>query len=120
MGNKWLPNPFLDSFSNVLRSHKVKKALDELEGNKKITKTEMIKAVEDAFDAKPDDLVRNKILDVPMASLRDSIIAIKLLPEEHHRPIEDLTNYLRDLEVIMKFVANKYFPGDGKSLARLR
>jgi hypothetical protein len=99
---------------------KLKKALDELEGNKKITKTEMIKAVEDAFDAKPDDLVRNKILDVPMASLRDSIIAIKLLPEEHHRPIEDLTNYLRDLEVIMKFVANKYFPGDGKSLARLR
>jgi hypothetical protein len=99
---------------------KLKNGLDELEGNKKVTKTEMIKAIEDAFDSKPDDLVRNKILDASMASLRDSIIAIKLLPEEHHRPIEDLTNYLRDLEVIMKFVADKDFPGDGKSLARLR
>jgi hypothetical protein len=99
---------------------KLKKALDELEGNKKVTKAEMIKVIKDAFDAEPDDLVRNKTLDVPMASLRDSIIAIKLLPEEHHRPIEDLTNYLRDLEVIMKFVADKDFPGDGKSLARHR
>jgi hypothetical protein len=93
---------------------KLKKWLNELERDKEVTKAEMIKIIEDAFGTKPDGLVRNKILDVPMASLRDSIIAIKLLPEEHHRPIEDLTNYLRDLEVIMKFVSGKDFPGDGK------
>jgi hypothetical protein len=78
------------------------------------------KAIEDAFKKKPADLVKGKDLDAPMAALKDSLIAIKLLPEEHRRPIEDLTNQLRDLEVILKVVAAKNFPGDGSTLRRYR
>ena len=35
-----------------------------------------------------------------MSHLRDSIIAIKLLKEEHGRPIEALTNQLHDIDTV--------------------
>lgn len=94
--------------------------LDALEPKKNVTNAEVAKAIEDAFGKKPADLVKNKNLDAPMASLKDILIAVKLLPEEHRRPIEDLTNQLRDLEVIRKVVAAKDFPGDGGTLRRYR
>lgn len=95
-------------------------ALDALEPNNAVTNAEAAKAIEDAFKKKPADLVKAKDLDAPMAALKDSLIAIKLLPEEHRRPIEDLTNQLRDLEVIVKVAAAKDFPGDGGTLRRYR
>ena len=94
--------------------------LDALEQKKNITNAEVAKAIEDAFGAKPAGLVKNKTLDAPMTSLRDSLIAIKLLPEEHRRPIEDLTIQLRDLEVVLRVAAAKDFPGDGGTLRRYR
>jgi len=95
-------------------------ALNGLEPNKKVTRAEVAKVIEDAFGATPADLVKNKTLDGPMASLKDSLIAIKQLPEEHGRPIEELTNQLRDIEVILKVAAAKDFPGDGATLRRYR
>jgi hypothetical protein len=95
-------------------------ALDALESKKVVTNAEVAKAIEDAFKKKPADLVKDKDLDASMAVLKDSLIAIKLLPEEHRRPIEDLTNQLRDLEVILKVAGTKDFPGDGGTLRRYR
>lgn len=95
-------------------------AFDALERKKNVTNAEVAKAIEDAFGSKPADIVKKKTLDAPMASLRDSLIAIKQLPEEHRRPIEDLTNQLRDLELILKVAAAKDFPGDGGTLRRYR
>ena len=95
-------------------------SLDALEQKKAVTNAEVAKAIEDAFGKKAANLVKDKDLDAPMASLKDSLLGIKLLPEEHRRPIEDLTNQLRDLEVILKVVAEKDFPGDGGTLRRYR
>lgn len=95
-------------------------ALDALQKKKDVTQAELAQAIEEAFGKKPADLIRDKTLDTPMAALKDSIIAIKLLPEEHRRPIEDLTNQLRDLEVIVKVVADKNFPETGATLGRYR
>lgn len=95
-------------------------SLDALEPKKAVTNAEVAKAIEDAFKKKPADLVKDKDLEAPMAALKDSLVAIKLLPEEHRRSIEDLTNQLRDLEVILKVVAAKDFPGDGATLRRYR
>lgn len=95
-------------------------ALDALEPNKAVTSAEVAKAIEDAFGKKPANLVKDKDLDAPIAALKDSLIAIKLLPEEHRRQIEDLTNQLRDLEAIVKVAAAKDFPGDGSTLRRYR
>ena len=95
-------------------------SLDALEQKKAVTNAEVAKAIEDAFGKKPANLVKDKDLDAPMAHLKDSLIAIKLLPEEHRRRIEDLTNQLRDLEVIEKVAAAGDFPGDGGTLRRYR
>ena len=95
-------------------------ALDELETEDAVTNAKLVQAVEDAFGKKPADLVKEKSLDKSVEALKDSIIAIKLLPEEHRLPIEALTNQLRDLEVIEKAAAIKSFPGKGHVLRRYR
>ena len=95
-------------------------ALDVLEDKKTVTNAELAMAIEDAFGEKPADLVSNNTLGAPIASLKDSLVTIKQLPEEHRRSIEDLTNQLRDLEVILKVVSVKDFPGDGVTLRRYR
>lgn len=95
-------------------------ALDALESKKAVTNADVTKAIEDAFEKKPAELIKDKDLLASMAALKDSLIAIKLLPEEHWRPIEDLTNQLRDLEVIVAVAATKSFPGDASTLRRYR
>ena len=94
--------------------------LDALEAKAAVTAAQLGKAVEDAFGKKPGPLVTSKALDAPAASLRDSLIAIKLLPEEHRRPIEGLTNQLRTIEVIVRAAASNDFPADGATLRRNR
>jgi len=93
---------------------------DAVEKNKNLTNADVIKVIENAFGVKPSELIRKKTLEAPIASLKDSLIAIKQLPEEHQRPIENLANQLRDLEVIFKVVSDKDFPGDGAALRRYR
>ena len=95
-------------------------ALDELEAEKAVTNDELVKAISTAMGKKPDALVKDKPITTFAATLRDSIVAIKLLPEEHRRPIEALTNQLRDLEVITHTDSDKQFPGTGKALRRYR
>ncbi len=95
-------------------------ALDTLERKRTVNNADLVKAIEEAFDKKLADLLKSKVLDTSLASLRDSLLAIKLLPEEHGRPIEVLTNLLRDIEVILKANNSKDFPGRGSILHRYR
>jgi hypothetical protein len=95
-------------------------ALAALERKKNVSNAELSKAIEEAFGKKPAELVKSNVFDASMAALKDSLIAIKLLPEEHRRSIESLTNQLRELEVILKTVASKDFPKDGAILRRYR
>jgi hypothetical protein len=95
-------------------------ALDTLERKKTVSNADVVKAIEEAFSKKLADLIKSKVLDTPTASLRDSLLAIKLLPEEHGRPIESLTNLLRDIEVIFKANAANDFPRTGAALRRYR
>ena len=55
-----------------------------------------------------------------VASLKDSLLAIKLLPEEHRRSIEGLTGHLRDLQVDREDRRGQGLPGAGASLHRYR
>jgi hypothetical protein len=76
-------------------------------------------AVKQAFGSAPDALVKAGQLAKPMARLRDSLLAIKLVQDEHGRPIEALTNQLRDLELIVR-VAQGGFPATREDLHRFR
>jgi hypothetical protein len=52
--------------------------------------------------------------------LRDSLLAIKQLQEEHGRPIEALTNQLRDIELILKVAEDETLPATPDELHRYR
>ena len=114
---------FVGDPKNLSLYEKLKKLdveLDDLETKGEVTDDDISKAVLHAFNITPDELVKKKTLEVPMSSLKDSIIAIKLLPEEHRRNIEGLANQLRDIEVIIKVVNTKDFPRKGHKLRRYR
>ncbi len=94
-------------------------ALNDLEKKDEVTNGDVVKAIVDTFRAEPAELVKDELV-IGVVRLRDSLIAIKLLPEEHRRPLEYLTNQLRNLEVILRVTTEKEFPGDGGTLRRYR
>src|SRR5690606_36090020 len=59
-------------------------------------------AVQDAFGKPPAELVCMAQFEAEVTTLRDSILAIKFLPEEHRRPLHHLTQALRDLVLIQQ------------------
>ncbi|MEK7764371.1 MAG: hypothetical protein AAB433_22590 [Nitrospirota bacterium] len=98
----------------------LKSELDELEKKSKVTHADVAKAINNAFGDTPANLVKKKTLNALAANFRDSIVAIKQLPEQHKRPVEELTNMLRDIEMVLKTNADANFPGSGAVLQRFR
>lgn len=94
--------------------------LDNLENKSAITPAEMAKAIKDSFGSTPNATLKQQQYTDAVSSLRDSIIAIKQLVEEHNQPIEKLSNALRDLEIVSKFAADNSFPETGAKLGRYR
>lgn len=95
-------------------------ALDVLESKKLLSNADVTKVIEEAFGKTVINLIKSKELEEPIKDLKDSLIAIKFLPEEHTRDIELLTAQLRDLEVILRIATEKDFPGKGITLHRYR
>jgi len=94
--------------------------LDTLEKNASVSNTNIADAIEHEFGETPAKLIDDHTLDGPTADLKDSLIAIKLIPEEHGRPVEELTRQMRDLELIRKVAADSSFPATGANLRRYR
>ena len=94
--------------------------LDELETAATPKPTNLANAVARAFGQPLAKVISGGTLPPAIALLKDSIIAIKLLPEEHHRDVEGLSNQLRMLELILKAAADNTFPTDAASLRRYR
>ncbi|RAJ08009.1 hypothetical protein [Arenibacter echinorum] len=81
-------------------------ALDQLSNKSNIPSDAIKDAIKDAFGATASTVVKDNDYIEAIKNLKDSIIAIKYLPEQHDKPIEDLTNALRDLEIINLFVSD--------------
>ena len=81
-----------------------------------MTNTEVANAIKTAFGETPAKLISNHTLDGPIAALKDSLIVIKLMPEEHRRPVEELARQLRDLDLILKVAGDSSFPETGANL----
>jgi hypothetical protein len=116
--NGFIGNPGANPLSNQLTD--LAASLDRLERQAAVSHADVVAAVNQAFDSNPRVLVQEGTLDDPMAKLRDSLLAIKLLQEEHGRPIEALTNQLRDLELIVKVAEDNNFPDTAAKLRRYR
>jgi hypothetical protein len=95
-------------------------AFDNLEKKKSVTKADLSKALDEAFGNTLSSAPVRKKLDDSAVSLKDSLIAIKLLPEEHNKPLEALTNLLRDIELVNRHINKESLPGSGYDLRRFR
>jgi hypothetical protein len=95
-------------------------ALDDLEGADAITHAKVVTVITGAFGRSPEAVAGDNAVVSVGGRLRDSIVAIKLLPEEHGRPIEALANQLRDLELVSKVAADSTFPASRDALTRYR
>lgn len=80
----------------------------------------VVEQVENAFGAPLADVVAQDAFEQVLTNLRDSIVAVKLLQEEHGRPVEALTDQLRDLEVVQALAGDETFPRDAAQLRRHR
>ncbi|HEY0653748.1 MAG TPA: hypothetical protein VGD65_11500, partial [Chryseosolibacter sp.] len=94
--------------------------LSLLEKKPNVQPNEVAKAISDNIGEPPGTFVKKKRYKDIVAMLKDTVLAIKHLPEEQHRSIEDISNLLRDLEVVQKSVDDASFPGSGASLRRYR
>lgn len=76
--------------------------------------------ITNAMGADPAGVVRGDNFFVDRMALHNTIIAIKLLPEEHRRPLHHLVRALRDLEVVDKAASDGSFPHNPATLERYR
>lgn len=72
-------------------------------------RTEVIKIVREVFGVRRIEDILSKIQDA-VPRLKDSIIVIKRLPEEHHRPIEVFSRQLLDIDFLKHITDDKNFP----------
>jgi len=94
--------------------------LDQLERANAVDHAALVAAVQQDMGAAPANMVQSQEFATAIRQLRDSILAIKLLPEEHHRPLHRLTRALRDLEVIQRTAGDQQFPQNPRELRRYR
>lgn len=94
--------------------------LDALERENELAAEAVAQAIKSAFDKSAPDLARSDDFKQALARLRDSITAIKQVPAEHGRPVEDLTQQLRTLELVEKVASQPDFPANAAALKRYR
>lgn len=116
-------NEFVDSPQKLNIYEQLKKidlAFDTLESESDLGQDTLVTMIESAFEGMSLHKIVSEVLSAPSARLKDSIIAIKLLPEKHHLPIEALANQLRDIEVIRKVHESDSFFNSGRVLQQYR
>ncbi|BCL71946.1 hypothetical protein TUMSATVNIG1_39130 [Vibrio nigripulchritudo] len=95
-------------------------SLDSLEPNKAVTNAEVSAAINAAFGSAPNQVVGQPQYTKAVEQLKDSVLAIKYLPPQHSKPIEEMSRILRDLELIAKTNDDNNFPETGAALRRYR
>ncbi|MEV6030699.1 hypothetical protein AB0L65_06100 [Nonomuraea sp. NPDC052116] len=95
--------------------------LDEMEDVDVSASPEMVRqAIDDVFGMSPNQVTGLEDFQNAVRRLKDSLVAIKVLQEEHARPIEQLARQLRTAEVIVRHADDDKFPKDLQELRRWR
>lgn len=92
-------------------------ALDQLADVKPTT---VRQAVAQAFSEAPKKVVAGAAFDETLRRLRDSIVAIKAVQEEHSRPIEALIEQVRLMDLVARVAVDKTYPDSPGTLANGR
>ena len=92
-------------------------AVDELLDSGDTTRAALSTALTDALGGDPGAFVADPALAKRIDQVGDSILAIKLSPEDHYRPIRRLAAIVRAYHLVGRFAADGAFPGDAEELA---
>jgi hypothetical protein len=95
-------------------------AIDGLLASGKTTRAKIKDALEIALGQAPADYLGTAGLDADIASLKDSIVAIKLSPADHGQPILKLATALRAHALVERFAGDAAFPADADALRAAR
>ena len=116
------PN-FIADVNDLTMADKVrafKEKLDDLVKKDSITQSELKNAVKDTLGKTSTAILNDNGFKKMLQGLRDSILAIKHLPEQHQKPIEELSNALRDLELVHKIANDTASLTTGSILKKFR
>ncbi len=111
--NQFVGSP--GSVPELLALEKASAAIDELIEAGTTSRQDVEDALEDALGTPPADFL-TPALGRTMTAVGDSILAIKLSPEDHQRPILRLVTILRAYHLARRFVDNEDFPADAVGL----
>jgi hypothetical protein len=85
-----------------------------------VTAEKVANAIRSVFKAAPAEVVASEVFQRTRARLRDSIIAVKVLQDQHARPLEDLVRQLRTMDVVAQVASVATFPASAGELRRWR
>ncbi len=94
--------------------------LEELDTANDVTARTVKEAISESFGYPAVEVVKEARYRQDVSNLRDSIIAIKSLPEAHHLPIHKLVSALRALEFVHAIATRKGFSVNRKTLRQFR
>ncbi|MDF1781668.1 MAG: hypothetical protein P1U67_10260 [Alcanivoracaceae bacterium] len=98
----------------------LRQSLDALENLADVDNDAVNHEITESFSKKAAQVVAEPAFSKELINLRDSLVAIKLLPEEHRRPLHHLTDALRDMELIQRVADDADFPETGERLHKFR
>jgi len=116
--DRFIPEPSANPLGDRLAD--LADRLDRLEADRSATSGKVAEAIQAAFDRPAAEVADSEEFLDMRSRLRDSLLAIKILQEEHHRPIEELTRQLRTAEVIGRAATDEHFPQGEEQLRSWR
>jgi hypothetical protein len=98
------------------RLERVSAAIDGLIESGQTTRADLTNLLPGILGAAPPAFISSPALQGAVESVSDSILAIKLSPADHNRPIRRLAAVLRAYHLIRRFVNDPGFPADAAEL----
>jgi predicted transcriptional regulator len=98
------------------RLDRIASAVDALIESGQTTRADVDNALQGILGQSPSDFLATPSLADDIEDVGDSILAIKLSPADHHRPIRRLAAVLRAYHLTQRFVAEPGFPLDTSEL----
>lgn len=102
---------------NLLVLENFSGAIDDLLEKGQTKRTDVAGAVSGAIGDNPGTFINSGGLRNRMNGVKDSILAIKLSPPDHDRPLRRLAAIVRAYEMIGRFIDNPKFPETAAALA---
>lgn len=96
----------------------VSEVMDIFRREETVTHADVESKLTTALGESPGAFVADATVAAQVENLKDTIIAIKLVPAEHKRPIRRYASALRAYEFLLQFESDPTFPSDGEEIAK--